>query len=118
MTLEDLVAPLDLCKKIPDGKFEDTALVWNTGYIKGYCYPTKRGEGFIYLAPAPTVQEILADLAKDGLSPKIHGFMHGENLLWNIASEKYGESAAEIALKLWFELTAEKSEKSDKAERD
>ena len=26
-TLEDLVPPLELCKKIPAGKFEDSALV-------------------------------------------------------------------------------------------
>lgn len=109
MALEDLVPPLDLCKQIPEGKLADSALVWcsdhDSWYIdaREFCDP--------YALPAPTVQEILADLAKDGLSPKIHAFMHGENLLWNIASEKYGESAAEIALKLWFELVEDKEQK-------
>lgn len=124
MELEDLVPPMELCKQIPAGKFEDSTLVWA---VNGSSYFVEQRELIEYalwgriVAPAPTLQEILADLAKDGLSPKIHAFMHGENLMWNIASEKYGESAAEIALKLWFELTAEKSDKSDrsdKSERD
>ncbi|MBO4631275.1 MAG: hypothetical protein J5858_05065, partial [Lentisphaeria bacterium] len=34
-SLESLVPPLDLCRKIPKGDFGYSALTWNEGYVKG-----------------------------------------------------------------------------------
>jgi hypothetical protein len=77
--LEDLVPPLELCKRIPAGKFEDSALV----YIYWWKSPTKAIEirvryevesdpefddlvedERIIIYPAPTLAEILEKLPK------------------------------------------------------
>ena len=63
--------PLELCKQIPTGKFEASALVWVTcgdmtpkfRCVDKWKFPFIPEEGAV-LYPAPTLQEILADLAK------------------------------------------------------
>ena len=37
-TLESIVPPVEMCKKIPDGEFEDSSLVWEerTGISRNY----------------------------------------------------------------------------------
>ena len=76
MELEEIVAPLELCKKIPDGAFDDSALVWNTtvcdeetGEICGVherdcCDSFMRGNQ----VPAPTLAEILDAIDETGCS--------------------------------------------------
>lgn len=76
MTLEDLVPPLELCKKIPEGMFKNTVLVW-----WGACvYPRIKPGGGMHMdeiwhkrdaVPAPTLQEILAALPPYGKNEKI-----------------------------------------------
>ena len=70
--LENLVAPLDLCKRIAAGKFEDSALVW-----WGACvYPRRHIDGARFdepyrrpgALPAPTLAEILDELSQRGLA--------------------------------------------------
>ena len=81
MKLEELVADLELCKRIPDGEFEDSAFcwhwVWTTGFIcresgceqvrenkwtVAPCHPRKiaiRRKIGEKIYPAPTLEEIL-----------------------------------------------------------
>ena len=63
---ESIVASLELCKLIPEGEFEDSALVWRYDRICGFIcllpgHPDEtarlRNDGMIY--PAPTLVEIL-----------------------------------------------------------
>jgi len=67
--LEDLVPPLELCKQIPDGDFEDSALVWEVKDIgetalvmrAGTLPPHLRfGRFKTFLYPAPTLAELIA----------------------------------------------------------
>ena len=75
MKLEDIIPPLKLCKLIPTGEFEHSALVYfwlspANKYIvtqrsATYCIPSIYPPcpcGMKYFYPAPTLQEILEDL--------------------------------------------------------
>ena len=77
--LKDLVPPLELCAKIPDGTFAESSLIWFiwelNGKLSGYVVPREMKDQFanalpMILAalhkelPAPTTDEILAELAK------------------------------------------------------
>lgn len=74
MKLEKLVAPIDLCEQIPNGEFEDSYFVYAFAIVSlhGYgCFFLKAREDLEELKmqhevkevyPAPTLQEILADL--------------------------------------------------------
>ena len=71
--LTDLVPPLELCKLIPDGKFEDSVHWYRWSWIDQK-YLLDRGKpdvrlyrepcpcGMKYLYPAPTLQEIMEEL--------------------------------------------------------
>lgn len=60
--LENIVPSLELCKKIPDGEFEDTALVWIDGNTRNpedvFVEPRRYAIEGTY-RPAPTLEEIL-----------------------------------------------------------
>ncbi len=67
MTLEDLVPPVELCKLIPAGEFEDGALMWFSNYHFGGWHIEKRELAVAFtdngeLYPAPTLQEIMVEL--------------------------------------------------------
>ena len=116
--LEDLVPPPELCKLIPAGEFEDSAFEWFSNYHFGGWHVERRGlagslsdNGELY--PAPTLQEIMAELIN--LSPcaiKICKSFNEWNIECCIAVE-YGErylsadsvnNPATAALKLWLKL--------------
>ena len=91
--LEKIVASLELCRKIPAGEFEDTALVWVYDDVVGFLCRTSGCEQFrkkvwqlqknhprkiairrkcgqeIY--PAPTLEEIITSLLTYGWLVKI-----------------------------------------------
>lgn len=102
-TLESLVPPLDLCKQIPEGAFEDSVLVWfgvkNHDSTMEVVPRLELGEtckvflkkGIRVLFPAPTLQEI-------GMLPVLVD-----------ESDRYNPATA--AIKLWFELNKEGDEK-------
>lgn len=76
--LKNLVPPLELCKLIPQGEFEDSALVWvvNGDYQPKFQIVDKRKYPFIpedgaTLYPAPTLQEILVALPPYGKNEQI-----------------------------------------------
>ena len=111
MRLEDIVPPLDLCKQIPKGKFENSALVWTfddrlmprTIMIDGVRHYYR---GF----PAPTLQEILAEfhnfsLKKFGIDSLCYIISKIDPE--NYAIENFSVSAVTAALKLWLEIYRE-----------
>ena len=112
--LEDLVPPLELCRKIPSGKFDDSALVWWGHHV----YMRSHGDA---VTPAPTLAEIMKELPKydeeeRGLAcvPDF-GFnedgemVYGDAWLVGYCKSKSGKDAnpAAAAMKLWLELKGE-----------
>lgn len=106
--LEKIVASLELCKQIPAGEFEDTALVWRYDRICGFiCLlpghsdetARLRNDGMIY--PAPTADEIMEKLDTPGFWCSSDGkwrcFCKGRVLA-------QGETIADAALRLWLKL--------------
>ena len=110
---EKIVANLDLCKLIPEGEFEDSALVWREriGYISrsvGLKFRDsedisyKDGSVKINYFPAPTTWEIMEKLN----SPSLR---HGSTGSWYCRCREYvmvetGENASEAALRMWFKV--------------
>jgi len=117
-TLDSLAPPPELCKLIPEGKFVESALVFNYHECGGghytlierrYAPPGKP------LIPAPTLQEILVAIASsfDARITCEHHFG-----LWSIDYSYYPmeafaatEDNPEIAaLRVWLELERKKRE--------
>ena len=74
-TLESLVPPLELCREIPEGKFEESVLVYSYSCDKRDEKPFLDTRDCVELCrkdminappvyPAPTLEEILAELPK------------------------------------------------------
>ena len=122
--LEDLVPPLELCKRIPadDKLFQQTALAW---VLLGKDWPTvlererlpKDRTGFEVI-PAPTLPEILYDLELSGFYCPT---CYHHNDQWHVtcesdpADEDYSKcptlyeatdavDPASAALKLWMQV--------------
>lgn len=109
MKLEDLVPPLELCKQIPAGAFEDSALAWNEDEtypgapaILGLRANRVFSEGWRYI-PAPTVAEIMAAM------PACTCYRLGET--WTVAlcndtidNGVKSRRAATAALRLYLEV--------------
>lgn len=106
--LEDLVPPLELCRKIPEGCFENSALVWRWNGNNGAIFER---DGFPQEKyPAPTLLEIMDELARMEVCPSliailpvtgkvVYSISAGVNLMC-----KQGNNPAEAALKVWLEL--------------
>ena len=128
--LESLVPPLELCKLIPAGEFEDAALVWVYDDVVGFLCRTSGCEQFrkkvwqlqknhprkiaahrkcgqeIY--PAPTLEETITSLLTYGWLVKIDCRIQLDTLI-EFYSEKqskteFGNTASETALRLWFKV--------------
>lgn len=117
-TLESLVPPLDLCKQIPEGYFENSVFVWwtdcyGTMLIKRIDAPYEYGID----APAPTLQEILLAIDEaGGYCPSCRyqantwqvdyedDPISDESMLPVLVDESDPYNPATAALKLWFEL--------------
>lgn len=106
--LEKIVAGLELCKLIPAGEFEDTALVWRYDRICGFIclvpgHPDEtaklRNGGMIY--PAPTVEEIMEKLDEPVLWRSDNGKWR---CLCNHVLAQKRENASEAALRLWLRV--------------
>lgn len=110
--LENLVPPPELCKLIPEGKFVESALVFNYHKCGGghytlierrYAPPGKP------LIPAPTLQEIMDELVCLTNEPCLqwNGGWHvsGDRLNGNGRPETYRTvSSVTAAMKLWLEV--------------
>ena len=120
MKLEDLISPLELCKLIPKGEFEDSAFLWeaavdmNTGEtVNTHTVPRPLRIGcnpFVYheiakefhLYPAPTLEEIIEKLPLDTIFGKEQ---YGD--IWLAHDHRYyfqEQNGATAALKLWLKL--------------
>ena len=136
MKLEELVPPLELCKKIPAGEFEDSAFLWeavvdmNTGEtVNTHTVPRPSRIGcnpFVYheiakefhLYPAPTFDEILDELHKcqedvfvKWSETAYHGWLvnaysHGRNEDY----QAHDQIKTTAAMKLWLEVKGIKDE--------
>lgn len=127
--LKSIVPPLELCKQIPAGEFEDSALVWVYDDLVGFLCRTSGCEQIhkkewqlqnnhprkiairrkcgqeIY--PAPTLEEIRKKLRILSIVPgdaAVHVFckIDPENLVSTIAVNENDVTAA--ALRLWFKV--------------
>lgn len=130
MNLESLVPPLELCKQIPEGKFADSALVWNR-----HRYVSERETVYLrgihgVAAPAPTLQEIMAELYSeaDGCCELVNCYIDRSG--WEVEAEyechddsgyggrispcsQDGNNPAAAALKLWLKEQNNKNEKGN-----
>jgi len=117
MNLEKIVPPLDLCKLIPEGEFEDSALAWMLNKIFGkkmwlivencpgrIAYRRKLG---CEIYPAPTLAEIRREL-RNLLIVIIEGAItvsckiNPEDTIYETARDDNDVSAA--ALRIWLKL--------------
>lgn len=95
--LKNLVPPVDMCKRIPAGEFEDSALVWVYGNTQNpdevFVEPRRYAIDNTH-CPSPTLEEVLDAIGKI------------EN--WDTATitRPIGVNAriVDTALKRWFEL--------------
>jgi hypothetical protein len=120
--LTNLVPPLELCKLIPAGEFQDSALVWR---VPNCSFPEEdefyeiherdKCESWMKdkQIPAPTLQEIMEVLPHDdacndlliGYSEKVEKFTGWH--IYYIGDRKrhcYDKSAVTAALKLWLKM--------------
>jgi hypothetical protein len=117
MKLEELVPPLELCKLIPKGEFEDSALVWlNIDYVtipwkvverKFSHYKMQRKKQSY---PAPTLQEIIKELGVFNLS----NYYGDENLYMcdvSFTISEVEESPVIAAFKCWLKTKGIEYEK-------
>ena len=95
------VPPLEMCKMIPEGEFEDSLWVWRKGY---QAFPISIELRTPYTPhkqiPAPTLQEILEKL------PGTKSYYDGRGR-WYVSDtlgtvEECSENPAKSALKLWL----------------
>ena len=112
--LEDIVPPLELCRKIPKGEFADSALVWHSGdYFKSYVEERCEGDvehRWFGIFPAPTLAEILAAL--DSALDNVEAFSTEPRVLWcvKVDAGKFTERSecdvnpATAALRLWLNV--------------
>ena len=131
--LESIVPPLELCKQIPAGEFEDTALVWVYDDVVGFLCRTSGCEQIhkkewqlehnhprkiairrkcgkeIY--PAPTLEETMTSLLNyAGWLLKIDSrfgletFVELSSQTNNKRYVEYAPSACAAALRLWFKM--------------
>ena len=105
--LESIVPPVELCKQIPEGEFEDSALVWEKSEkyfqateIINYEYKVVARDESKGGFPAPTLEEVLEAIGKV------------EN--WDTATitRPIGVNTriVDTALKRWFEVKGVKIE--------
>ena len=71
MTARELCAPLELCKRIPEGEFGDSHFVYvretGTPDILLRCrWAAERRASFLPVAPALTLEEVLREMDKGG----------------------------------------------------
>lgn len=116
--LKNLVPPVDMCKRIPAGEFEDSALVWEKSEkyfqaidVMDYEYKVVARDESKGGFPAPTPEEIIIDIGKTHKHPVLtYSHDHWEitcytgytnaKLFWI----KFEPTASDAALRLWFKV--------------
>lgn len=110
--LEKIVASLELCKLIPAGEFEDSALVWRErigNFSRDNRVKIRVKEDISYKVesaevnyfPAPTAEEIMEKLDEPVLWRSDNGKWR---CLCNHVLAQKRENASEAALRLWLRV--------------
>lgn len=126
MNLEDMVPDMELCARIPAGKFADSALVWihstmrfvdgerdgipfgdieqcDRWFVRTRC-PMKTSK----IHPAPTLVEIMADIRCDNQGDVVaESHMDqwaSKHRKGNYMNAQYDINITNAALRLWFKL--------------
>ena len=110
--LEKIVASRELCKLIPAGEFEDTALVWRErigNFSRDVWVKIRTPEDISYKVesaevnyfPAPTAEEIMEKLDEPVLWRSDNGKWR---CLCNHVLAQKRENASEAALRLWLRV--------------
>lgn len=111
MKIEEIVPPVDLCKLIPTGEFEDSAFQWQETTLKDGSkgidliqhYPEKwEHPEWAMLYPAPTVAEIMKKMPYSKLKRTQNTFFFERKHVSGAWSGGY--NAAEAALQVYFKL--------------
>ena len=112
--LKEIVPPLELCKLIQEGAFEDSALVWASRFH--YCGKKEELVPRAYvaevreIAPAPTPEEIMDGLLLKTSDCEPRLYWQGGWHVQCAGKEGYDmTSAAAAALRLWLELKGDAS---------
>ena len=115
--LKSIFPPLDLCKKIPEWEFVDSALVYKEriGISRDYLVKMREPEDISYKVesagvnyfPAPTLEEIRRKLRNLSIVPgddviHVECKIDPENWVSTIAVNENDVTAA--ALRIWFEV--------------
>ena len=107
--LKDLVPSPELCKRIPEGEFTNSALAWYRRIIFDdyVIYPRQLLNSHAD-APAPTLAEIMAALSLYGEPADVTFWRTGQcSVLVQVDEhdrEEVSESPENAALKLWLDL--------------
>lgn len=116
--LKSIVPPVELCKQIPAGEFEDSALVWEKSEkyfqateIIDYEYKVVARDESKGGFPAPTPEEIIIDIGKTHKNPVLaycHTYWDTTCYTGRTRTEIFGmkpeQTASESALRLWFKV--------------
>ena len=119
MRLEDLVPPLELCKQIPDGAFEESAFIWHWAekdkpYWEFPLYRSRKSDLEAIkdrVCPAPTLAEIMDALVRLGTCPGCDWIMNIDGEVYGSVNVRQrsvgfcGNKFPATALKLWMEET-------------
>ena len=111
--LEAIVPPLELCKQIPEGEFEDSALVWvydedGIELVMPQEVAQYKHDGMI---PAPTPEEIIIDIGKTHKNQVLaycQTYWDTTCYTGRTRTEIFGmkpeQTASESAIRLWFKV--------------
>jgi hypothetical protein len=116
--LERLVPDIKLCKKIPEGKFADSALVWQARTdaieLEWIVVPREQAEPMMRRIPAPTLAEISEALENhgsvftrrddDGWMVMLEMAGDDEGYGYDAKIERDPANPATAAMKLWLEF--------------
>ena len=108
--LEKIVPLLDLCKRIPAGEFEESALVWVLDSEGIECVMPREVAvyeyGFQNMIPAPTLEEIsllLRNLSVTSLDNEINVACKIDPEIWIEEKAKNGDVTS-AALRVWLKM--------------
>ncbi|WP_294436599.1 hypothetical protein [uncultured Victivallis sp.] len=111
--LESIVPPVAMCKLIPAGEFEDSALVWVEDEDGIELVMPREVAQYEHdeMIPAPTPEEIIIDIGKTHKNPVLaycHTYWDTTCYTGRTRTEIFGmkpeQTASESALRLWFRV--------------
>lgn len=111
MTLENLVPPLEDCKRIPEGSFPESALVWEVYHYQYTVAPyvmsretsesTRSAAAVESVFPAPTTDEILSQLPPGSVVGNDGDKFFAVGSVGREYIAKTAQTPATAALRLW-----------------